>query len=260
MTTSPVAAVPPSGPSSPPPERYLQLLHVDAARITALAGRGLDAEVPACPGWTVREVVRHLGSVYAHKTACIRLGRRPDEGEWDQSPPAGEDLVEWMRARLAVLVDELRARGPAASAYTWFPPDQTVGFWFRRMAQETAVHRVDVESALDEVTPVPDDLAVDGVDEVLKVFLTSEDWSEAPLDGPGRTAEVRTGDRGWRVQLEKDRVVVDEEPGAVDVTVTGEPSELLLWLWGRRPEAAVRISGDPEAAAALRGRLVLATQ
>ena len=39
------------------------------------------------------------------------------------------------------------------------------------MAQETAVHRVDVESGFDAVTPVDDELAVDGIDEVLDWFL-----------------------------------------------------------------------------------------
>src|SRR6266700_2763359 len=41
-----------------------------------------------------------------------------------------------------------------------------------RMAQETVIHRIDAELAAGlPVTPVPDDLAADGVDEVLKRML-----------------------------------------------------------------------------------------
>jgi hypothetical protein len=32
------------------------------------------------------------------------------------------------------------SRDPAGS---WYTPDQTVGFWIRRMAQETVIHRID---------------------------------------------------------------------------------------------------------------------
>ena len=43
-------------------------------------------------------------------------------------------------------------------------------------------------------------------------------------------------------------------------TVSGEPSELLLWLWGRRPLSAVTVEGDEAVIAELRERLSLATQ
>ena len=40
------------------------------------------------------------------------------------------------------------------------------------MAQETVIHRVDAELAAGEpIAPIPDDLAVDGIDEVLERFL-----------------------------------------------------------------------------------------
>jgi hypothetical protein len=44
------------------------------------------------------------------------------------------------------------------------------------------------------------------------------------------------------------------------VTASGEPSELLLWLWGRRPDSAVTLHGDPAAIAAWRALLARATQ
>jgi len=242
------------------PETFLHHLRADADRMADLAGRDLDAAVPPCPGWDVREVMSHTGSVYSHKVACMRKGARPEDDDWMHGPDDGDDMVAWFRTRLEELVTELEERGPDAPSYTWYDPQQTVGFWFRRMAQETVVHRVDVESAFDAVTHVDDELAVDGIDEVLDWFLAYQAEDVGP-DGPGRgTVAVRTGDHIWRLELLPDDVTLSRDPGPCEAVATGEPSELLLWLWGRRPDSAVTLEGDAELLTALRERLRIVTQ
>jgi uncharacterized protein (TIGR03083 family) len=243
------------------PDDFLAHLRRDAERMAELAPGGLDNPVPACPGWTVEEALVHTGSVYSHKVACMRLPEGPQRLEdWDHGPAEGQPHADWFRERLAELVDELTSRGPQAPAYTWYDDDQTVGFWFRRMAQETAVHRVDVESGFDAPSPVPADLAVDGIDEVLDLFLRFQNDDVGP-DGPGRgTVAVRTGDHIWRQTLTADEAQLSREPGPADAVVSGEPSELLLWLWGRRPDSAVQREGDHELLAAFRERLRVVTQ
>jgi uncharacterized protein (TIGR03083 family) len=243
------------------PETFLTRLTSDAARLSEMAAGDLDAPVPPCPGWTVRDVVLHTGEVYSHKVACMRLPEGPEHvDDWNHGPAEGQDTLEWFQERHDELVAELTARGPDASSYTWHEPDQTVGFWFRRMAQETAVHRVDVESAFESISPVADDLAVDGVDEVLDLFLDYQAEDVGP-DGPGRgTVAVRTGDHIWRSTLTPDDVELSREPGAADAVVSGEPSELLLWLWGRRPDTAVSFEGDEELLTGFRARLKVVTQ
>ena len=240
------------------PDAFMAQLEADGERIAEIAGRDLAADVPPCPGWTVHDAVLHTGSVYSHKVACMRLGRRPEEGEWQLGPEDGAAVDDWFHRRLHELVGELQSRPPDASAFTWYPDDQTVGFWIRRMAQETAVHRVDVESAFDDITPVDHDLAVDGIDEVLKLFLIFDE-EEAGFAGSG-TVAVRTDDKWWRVHLLPDTTTLDEGPGPADATVSGDASELLLWLWGRRPDQAVHLEGDEAATRSLRERLVGATQ
>ena len=42
--------------------------------------------------------------------------------------------------------------------------------------------------------------------------------------------------------------------------VSGEPSELLLWLWGRRPDTAVTREGDGDLLTGFRERLKVVTQ
>ena len=73
----------------------------------------------------------------------------------------------------AALTAEFAARSPESPAFTWYGPDQTVGFWIRRMAQETVIHRVDAElgAGVASIAPIPADLAHDGIDEFLVAFV-----------------------------------------------------------------------------------------
>lgn len=242
------------------PQRYIELIRSDGELLLHTAAQGLRQQVPPCPGWDVREVVRHTGSVYQHKLACIRLGRRPEEGEWQHDAPQGEDLLLWFRAAHAALVDELVAHSPDTPAYTWWPPDQTVGFWYRRMALETVVHRVDVESAFGNVTAVAADLAEDGAAEILEIMLSDED-ANSTGDGASGGVAVHCGESSWTVRLSAGATgVVQGESMDAATTVSGDPSALFLYLWGRAPLDAVQVEGDRALVAALRGRLAAATQ
>jgi len=250
-----------AAPTTLSPDDYLAALRSDAARMLELAPDDLSAPVPACPGWTVGDALVHTGSVYSHKVACMRLPEGPSsEADWDHGPVEGQDTGQWFQERFDELVAELASREPDASSYTWHDDHRTVAFWYRRMAQETAVHRIDVESAFDAVTPVDHELAVDGIDEVLDWFLAYQNEDVGP-DGPGRgTVAVRTGDHMWRTTLTADEAQLSREPGPADAVVSGEPSELLLWLWGRRPDTAVTLEGDKDLLRGFRDRLRVVTQ
>ncbi len=243
-------------------DRFLALLRSDGELLAGTAARDLNAPVPPCPGWLVRDAVRHTAEVYEHKLACIRLKAPPDP--WPPEWPADRDPLAWFADAHGRLLEVLSGTDPATPAYTWWPPDQTVGFWIRRMAQETAVHRVDVQSAFDAVTPVDADLAVDGVDEVLLLMLAG-DWSDEPIDvvGTGQRIVVAAHDRSWLVTLEHQEITVQPLAAAADpaphVTVGGAPSDVLLWLWGRVPDEAVEFAGDRSASRLFRERLAWAT-
>lgn len=249
------------------PARFLELLEQDGARLAAVARRGEhDSPIPTCPGWTVGDCVAHTADVYQHKIACMRLQRRPDE--YPGEPPAGVDIVDWLDTSLAELLAELRDRGPAAPSYTWLPVDQTVGFWYRRMAQETAVHRLDVEDARGEPTPIDAELAVDGIDELLDAFMsdgwdtvTPEEWAGVdPHAAEGKTIAVHSGGRIWRSTLGPDHIALARHEGPSQASVAGEPEAVLLWLWGRRPDSVVELGGEPAVLTAFRDRLRIATQ
>lgn len=210
--------------------------------LAAAARGGPHRPVPTCPGWTVGDVVAHAGQVHRKVAEQVR-GRHQERIKDAPVPPDDEDaLFAWYEDGLADLVAALAAADPAEPVWAWKRDDRTAGFWRRRMAHEATVHRVDVQSAFGDVTHVDDDLAVDGTDEVLDAFLVA--FSRRDVGGDGRTIAVRTGGRIWRVTPEQERVRLDRGPGPAEATVSGEPSELYLWLWGRRPDESVHIEGD----------------
>jgi uncharacterized protein (TIGR03083 family) len=215
--------------------RYLDLLHTEGERLLLAAEGSLDLPVPACDGWVVRDVVEHVGMVYGHKVAVLELGRRPEPGEWE-GPPPGQDLVQWCHVLLHRLAADLALLAPDEPAWTWWEPDQTAGFWQRRMALETAVHRADVENAVGPVTPVDADLALDGIDELLHVMLADAGIEDVP--GPV------VGAGSVRVDI-------------AGTSVSAGASDLLLWLWGRTPVGPIEVTGD---GAGLRELLRSATQ
>ncbi len=111
-------------------------------------------------------------------------------------------------------------------------------------------------------------LAADGIDEVLDLFL-GDDWASVtpnewdgvdPHAGEGRTIAVRSGGQVWRSTLGAERIPLAHGDGPGDATVTGDPEAVLLWLWGRRPDADVSLDGDLAALGAFRDRLRMATQ
>jgi uncharacterized protein (TIGR03083 family) len=236
--------------------RYLATLTSDSNLLGAAAATDLTAAVPFCPGWTVRDVVEHIAEVYEHKLAAIAShGERPQP--WPPPWPKDRDPLAWFSDARQRLVEVLTVADPMAPSWTWWPPDQTVGFWVRRMAHETAVHRVDVEAAVGTAQPIDADLALDGVDEVLHLMLAG-DWSTEPQPDLTGIVEIATGGQSWRVAMAPEEVIVGVTETASAI-VSGEPSVVLLWLWGRARDG-VEITGQRTAAERLRKRLALATQ
>jgi uncharacterized protein (TIGR03083 family) len=171
--------------------------------------------------------------------------------------------VTWLEESLSLLLTEFAEDPPNTKCWTWYEPQQDVAFWYRRMAHETAVHRVDAEQAFGEPAPVPADLALDGIDELLERML-AYDWFNEAVDGHGESVLIDAGDRQWRMRLAEreigfQRVRVGVSAAGADATVRGEPEQLYLWLWGRLPISRLTVAGDGKLARRLREHYVAAS-
>jgi uncharacterized protein (TIGR03083 family) len=251
--------------------RFLDCLAADFARLRSIAPADPAASVPSCPGWTVADLTRHVGEVYLHKTLAMRDG--VEHEPWPPPELAAEEPLALLDRAYAALLGEFARRRPEDPAgSSWYAPDQTVGFWIRRMTHETVIHRIDAELGIGSpVTPVPADLAVDGIDELLKVFVaySVEEWGDYFTDvlggSPGRTCTVRTEGAAWRVRTGPGLFAVEDGVGddAAHVTVSGPPSAVLRWLWNRESAvepSGVTVDGALEAVEELRRCIVTATQ
>src|SRR4051812_19574241 len=88
---------------------YLGWLRSAAQRLEAGAGQaGLEASVPTCPGWTVRDLLVHQGMVHrwaaanvaGSAAAGLAAGLPADEvaGQAERAGYAAADLPGWFRA------------------------------------------------------------------------------------------------------------------------------------------------------------------
>src|SRR6266567_1526774 len=197
------------------PADLLTTFRSEGERIAwTVAGRDLGVPVPCCPGLDAGEVVRHLGSVYQRVTGWIAAQRRPEQ---------------WPHA----------------------PADRSYGFWWRRMAHETTVHRMDVTEAYGLRYPVAEAVAADGIDEVLTHFLGTRLGTD--VRGKDQVVAIEAGTRVWRVTLQPHAVdVAGEIPWECDAAMSGPPEDVYRWLWGRGGLDTLRVTGDATAVTALR--------
>lgn len=75
---------------------------------SAAGTAGLDAVVPTCPGWRVRDLLQHIGGVHRWAASYVLTGKdRPSTDEEDAAffaAPGDDDLLAWFRDGHAALV------------------------------------------------------------------------------------------------------------------------------------------------------------
>jgi uncharacterized protein (TIGR03083 family) len=222
---------------------HLACLRRDAADLLAAGRRGLGAQVPACPGWSVERLVGHVGRVYRSTAVWVATG----EASEVERAPTGEAVLEWTARGLDELLPALEAGSSddpdATVAVTW-AGQQPASFWPRRMAVETALHRWDAQDALGDPSPIDAALAVDGVDEMFDVLLPER--AGGALTGDGESLHLHATDvpGEWMVTLTAGRPIVERAHGKGTVAVRGPASSLLLLLWNRGSREAVDVFGD----------------
>ena len=227
-------------------DSYLNHIRSDAdAMARAARGGELDAPVPACPGWDLHELIAHTGGVHRWVTAMVSEGSQEPISRRDMAPaPDGPAVAEWFEEGAAQLIRALSEAGTEKSVWNW--ADGRSAFWFRRQAQETTVHRWDAQSVSRTTQPIPVDLALDGLDELVTLWVPDPDFSP---QGPWLSGSLHIhatdgdGNGEWTLTPSHDVVKVEAAHGKADAAVRGTASDLLLFLWNR--DAPVETFGDP---------------
>ena len=210
----------------------------------------MDARVPACPDWDVADLAYHLGWVL-DRFRQIAGGRLTEKDQIREvttieRPADDTDLPAWFRQRVAEMDHVLAHLEPHEEVWNFTRAPHDGAWVLRRMHHEAAVHRHDLEEVGGgATTPIPDDVAADGVAELMGSLSTAGSRWEGERRATVQVTEDTTG-RTWRLRLEPgERPVPDDiSDGAADVIVHGTGQALLLALWRRRPLDTVTMTGD----------------
>ncbi len=229
----------------PSRDDFLDSFHRDAELFEAAIREGnVDAEVDGCPGWSVADLVEHIGQLHRYVTEAIVTAAKP--GGWPAGPEG--DLADWFATGAAALEAALRERSDDTACYTFFDnAPKTVGTWIRRQAQEIAVHRYDAElAATGTAEAIDPSIAMDGIDEYFDLFVPRVD-ARSPIRIGDATLHLHAAEGGeWFVRCGDHAPVVTREHAKGDVAVNGPADEILLALWGRIApgEMELEIFGD----------------
>ncbi|SCE80254.1 maleylpyruvate isomerase family mycothiol-dependent enzyme [Micromonospora mirobrigensis] len=222
-----------------------------AFRAAIAAAPSLDVQVPTCPEWTLFDLARHIGEGRRSWAATVAAGpaasgRVPFEGP--AAPREREALVAWLAESTQQLLDALREAGPDSGCWTWWDGSQspqTCGAVARHQLQEIAVHTYDAQAAVGAAEPLPDEVALDGVEDFLfTCCATTAAWPHEPAAVDYHATEGRS----WRQWVSADGSRIARLPDAAaespDASVRATASELVLSFYGRIPTQSLKVDGD----------------
>lgn len=224
---------------------------------TGVSGADLRSPVPSCPGWSLGDLVRHVGEGQRWAEEIVRTRApefRPDQKmrklDGDDSGPLP---IAWLTEGATRLADTLREAGPDAEL--WAPFDyHTPAFWARRFTHETLMHRADATLAAGTPFEVESEVALDAVDEWLELDALPQHFDLTPdkrsILGPDRTIALVATDVAveWFVDFTGDVITWRRGRAAVAVTMSATLTDLLLTIYRRKAvhDNGIDTNGDAD--------------
>jgi uncharacterized protein (TIGR03083 family) len=226
-----------------------------------LAGLLRDADwsvpVPTCPGWTLLQLLRHVGR--GDRWAAQIIADRADASldprlVRDGKPPAdAPGAVRWLTESPRTLLAAVEAVGPDTEVSTFLGPKPAV-WWLRRRLHEATVHRADAAIALGAPYQLSAELAADGITEWLARLADEQALGRPPSLPAGtslalRAADPQLRDTTWTVRGTPQGVRWTDRPVAgPDLILSGPAADLLLALVRRQPveDTGISLQGDTE--------------
>jgi Mycothiol maleylpyruvate isomerase N-terminal domain len=225
-----------------PYEVHVDAIEQEAERIGELAERGVKVAIRNSPGWDLEALLFHLANTFQRASAQLEAPDRAAE----VVPPvrlAGSALECFEESRVA-LVSALREHDPADPCWNSVGEDLTVGFLARRLAHESAIHRIDAEVARGAATTIDPELAADGVDERLFVVLAHHsEEGELPELGGSICLICSDRDAAWSIDASRGRFRVRAGRGPADAAVVATASDLFCFSWSRPTIRPLQVTG-----------------
>ena len=228
--------------TTPPYPELVAAIRQEGEAILAASRQDLDAAVPTCGDWLIRDLLGHVGSVF-RRVATLVEDRLTTELAWTAPPDDIDDPAAYMADALDDLVQALSAAEPDTPVWNWSDQPHIAAFWARRMTHEATVHRYDAQRAFDVAQPIDADLANDGMDELVDVLLPRIMTRDQPELPSATYCFAATDDGEWTLRSEPTGIE-RLEVGTPDVTVRGTASALLLAAYNRIKWSSVEVDGD----------------
>jgi uncharacterized protein (TIGR03083 family) len=188
--------------------------------------------VPTCPGWTLLQLLRHVGR--GDRWAAQIITDRADTSLDPRSVRDGKPPTD--------------VPGTEVSTFTGPKP---AAWWTRRRLHEATVHRADSAIALGAPYELPAELAADGISEWLERLAGQQALGQPPSLPAGASLALRATDQDltentWTVLGSPEGVHWHDRPASADLTLSGPATDLLLALLRRRPaeETGISMQGD----------------
>ena len=208
--------------------------------------------VPSCPGWTFKELFRHVGrgDRWAAQIIIDRVDHYldPRTVEGGKPPPDPDDAISWLHGGAQRLIDAVEVTGPVTPVWT-FLGSRPAYWWVRRRLHEATVHRADAALALGLDYTLAPELAADAISEWLERVAAEAGRDGAPLPlEDGDTVHLHATDPGlgatgeWTVGADGSRITWSHEHGKGTVALRGGATELLLAIVRRKPVADTGIT------------------
>ncbi|MFV1991846.1 MAG: maleylpyruvate isomerase family mycothiol-dependent enzyme [Acidimicrobiales bacterium] len=226
-----------------------------AGLLKTASGTDLAAAVPSCPGWSLSDLVFHVSKVWTFWTEIVAPPLTTAEQVRNLPAPTQPDddhIIAWAESRLESCLAVLETADANAEVWTWTGTNQPTSWVHRRMAQETAVHRWDVEHTATTDWMIDPIVASDGIDEFLMWHAHSR-LNDSPNVGGSVHLHCTDADGEWTItNPDSGNMKFDRTHEKSDTAIKGEANALLLWVW-RRPGPPVEIFGDTAVAERFQG-------
>lgn len=196
--------------------------------------------VPTCPGWSLSQLIRHVGRGDRWAAQIVRDRRDdfldPRSVEGGKPPPDPDDAISWLHGGAQRLVDAVELSGVETAVWTFLGPRPS-NWWIRRRLHEVAVHRADAAIALGTDFALEPEIAADAISEWLErvAIQAGGDGAALPLEADD-TLHLHATDPGlgeageWTITVTDGRITWSHEHGKGTVALRGGATELLLAL------------------------------